>query len=377
MKPPAPTTTTTTTTITIPSSLLIDRDSPAYAFWTALLSILKPHTDLHVVNRSRLSPTAHLPFDKRSVIIEQLQKAKSTPVGKANMNDGSDHHICEKNDARPHKNDLIVDLLLDFGILYLRTNEFKTSKNESFEALDQFTHLLHQLANMGLSRSKFAALIYNNRALVYADYKNHGKAIEDYNEAILIEPSYAMCYFNRAVTSAALLDPDATLTTTTPTTTTSSLPHHASLKPTPDSIMRDYSEAIRLDPTYPFPYNNRGVMYYEARQMPNAIKDCQMALNVDSNYCNAHFNLSLCCSYLERYIHAYKHVTEASRISPKDNYLRQQYFLRLKVRTSSKDVLFRNSSWWWDNTITCRKSVLAIKFVKLKKKLHPRSFVVV
>lgn len=326
--------------------MTLNQDSTAYPFWSSLLSLQKPFTDLHAVNRHFLSPTSQLPLEERNVIISELESLQTRL-----LQHGDDGVVVVSGPTDNIKS--ITEIALEFALLYLRTNEFKNSPHESQLAKMQFTSMLNSLERIGMHHSKLAALIHNNRALLFADEENYVSAINDYSQAITIEPNYAMCYFNRAVTSAALMDKrpgplssasssssssSTSLSSSSSTVNTCHLPSGYAVNR--DSVMRDYSEAIRIDPTYPFPYNNRGVLYYERKQFSMAVDDCVMAFTVSPDYCNAHFNLSLCYSVSGRWIHALRHVAIAHRITPsKSNYMLQVRALRLYLTNRSRDAL--------------------------------------
>lgn len=49
-----------------------------------------------------------------------------------------------------------------------------------------------------------------------------------------------------------------------------------------------YTKAISFDPTNPVYYSNRAAAYSKANLHENAIKDCDKALAIDSNYSKAY-----------------------------------------------------------------------------------------
>lgn len=57
-----------------------------------------------------------------------------------------------------------------------------------------------------------------------------------------------------------------------------------------DLAIRDYSESIKLNPTFAKPFNNRGVAYKKGGELDRAINDFDAAINIDPNYANAFAN---------------------------------------------------------------------------------------
>ena len=51
-----------------------------------------------------------------------------------------------------------------------------------------------------------------------------------------------------------------------------------------DEAIKDYTEAIRLDPNYAWAYNNRGNVYYSKKDYDRAIADYDEALRVDPSF---------------------------------------------------------------------------------------------
>ena len=51
-----------------------------------------------------------------------------------------------------------------------------------------------------------------------------------------------------------------------------------------DRAIQDYDVAIRLDPTYPKPFNNRGLAYQKKGDYDRAIKDFDEAIKLDPKY---------------------------------------------------------------------------------------------
>ena len=59
-----------------------------------------------------------------------------------------------------------------------------------------------------------------------------------------------------------------------------------------DRAIQDYDQAIVLNPNLAEAYNNRGYVYYIKGDINKAVADFEAALKLDSNYTNARKNLA-------------------------------------------------------------------------------------
>ncbi|KAM4772841.1 tetratricopeptide repeat protein 32 isoform 2-T2 [Rhinophrynus dorsalis] len=58
--------------------------------------------------------------------------------------------------------------------------------------------------------------------------------------------------------------------------------------------MDDYTEAIRINPNFEVPYYNRGLILYRLGFFDEAVKDFQKVLQLNSNFKDAHTSLNQC-----------------------------------------------------------------------------------
>ena len=101
-------------------------------------------------------------------------------------------------------------------------------------------------------------MAYNNRGDAWDAKEEYDKAIADYNEAIRLDPKYAVAYNNRGAAWCA--------------------------KKEYDKAIADYDEAIRLDPKYATAYNDRGGAWYDKEEYDKAIADFDEAIRLDPKY---------------------------------------------------------------------------------------------
>jgi len=102
-----------------------------------------------------------------------------------------------------------------------------------------------------------AAATYN-RGGTYHEKKEYDLAIKEFTEAIRLDPTNALAYFKRG---NVYID-----------------------KNEYDLAIKDYSEAIRLDPNLACAYNNRGYVYAKKKEYDLAIGDCTEAVRLDPEY---------------------------------------------------------------------------------------------
>ena len=129
----------------------------------------------------------------------------------------------------------------------------------AYVALDQPEEALNAY-NQAIRLDPKYALAFYNRGKVYALLGQYFRAIEDYNEAIYFDPEYTSAYNNRG-TVYALLEQ-----------------YHRAIQ--------DYDETIRLDPQHAHGYCNRALAYAALNMYPEAQQDAERAveLGVDPTF---------------------------------------------------------------------------------------------
>ena len=93
------------------------------------------------------------------------------------------------------------------------------------------------------------------------------RAIEDYNQAIRLNPNFALAFYNRGLAYARKFQFERAI--------------------------EDYNEAIRLAPKYAPAFTNRGLAKFNTRQYDRAIEDFDQAIRLDPNDASAFANRSL------------------------------------------------------------------------------------
>jgi tetratricopeptide (TPR) repeat protein len=85
-----------------------------------------------------------------------------------------------------------------------------------------------------------------------------------------------------------------------------------------DKAIRDFDEAIRIDPKFARAFYNRGLALYFKKEYDKAIRDFDEAIRIDPKYANALINRGLALSNKKEYGKAIKDYDEAIRLDPKD-----------------------------------------------------------
>ena len=112
------------------------------------------------------------------------------------------------------------------------------------------------------------ALAYNNRGGAYMEYGEYEHALDDFNQAIHLNPKYKDAFFNRGLLY----------------TDTSQF----------EKAIANYDAIIALDSKHIESYNNRGFIYFKLDNYPQALKDFTKALAIDPTYKTARMNLAEC-----------------------------------------------------------------------------------
>lgn len=110
-----------------------------------------------------------------------------------------------------------------------------------------------------------SSVAYTNRGFAYASSRDYTRAIEDYNQAIDLNPAYAPIYNNRGNAYGALGDNA--------------------------SAIKDYDQAIAIDPRYAQAFGNRGITYQAIGDVDRAVEDFSQAIRLAPKYAIAYNNL--------------------------------------------------------------------------------------
>ena len=132
-------------------------------------------------------------------------------------------------------------------------------------AIEQAIEKWRSLANVAEGvDSQLQARAWFSVGYLYDEEDNWEAAINAYDKAIRLKPTYAAAYNNQGIAKDVLGQHEAALA--------------------------DYDEAIRLDPDYAAAYNNRGVAKNDLGQHEAALVDFDEALRLNPDMVEAHNN---------------------------------------------------------------------------------------
>ena len=136
------------------------------------------------------------------------------------------------------------------------------------------------------------ALAFNNRGLAYKSKGQIDRAIQDFDQAIRVDPRSALAFGNRG--------------------------NAYQTKNQFDRAIQDLDQAIKLDPQLALAFFYRGNAYGEKGQYDRAIQDYDQAIKLNPNSANAFNNRGDAYAREKDYDHALADFGQAIKLNPKD-----------------------------------------------------------
>lgn len=160
-----------------------------------------------------------------------------------------------------------------------------SSDDETSKHIAQYYSIFHVTSGIGLTHN-----IHNNLGMAYDRAEMYGNAIEEFNEALRLDPEYIEVLNNLAVTY-----------------------HRMDLV---DEAVERLKEALRLRPGYPEAHCNLGNIYASAGRFGEALAEFEAALTLHPNNALAHYGLGNVYAEQERPAEAVREFQDALKLDP-------------------------------------------------------------
>ena len=150
------------------------------------------------------------------------------------------------------------------------------------------------------------SLAYFNLGATRSELGDNQGAIDDYTQAININPNYALVYYKRGFSRSKLGDNQGAIDDYTQAININPNYHHAyhfrglthrTLGNNQDAI-DDYTQAININPNDKFNYYGRGITRSKLGDKQGAIDDYTQAININPNYALVYYNRGITRSEL-------------------------------------------------------------------------------
>ena len=172
------------------------------------------------------------------------------------------------------------------------TNQSTTLDAQALEIhFDAIAHLTEYLQS-----NPDDTYTYFIRAIEFYLIQDYTTSLEDLNRAILLNDTFALAYFCRAN-----IRYEKYLYDYKNQKSSSEVSHPIdSRKLAFDLIRQDYEAAIRFLPTFSFAHFNLGNLLCQQKEYNQAITHYQQAIEIDSDFAEAYFNMGLTLIYIDQ-----------------------------------------------------------------------------
>ena len=275
---------------------------------------------------------------QRYVIQRRLERAKRRPAGSITykLKQRRDTLAIAENMSFPMfgNNWMRASLLIAIGIAIAAAGSVSAQSRDENWARCKDIHndpdlrigTCTAIIRSGRETTKNLAAAFSNRGIAYYDKGQYDRAIEDFDQAIGLDPKFALAFssrgnayygkgqYDRAIEDydqAIGLDPkDAAAFNNRGTAYRG--------KGEYDRAIQDYDQAISLDPKYALGFNNRGIAYCYKGQYDRAIQDYDQAISLDPRSTVAFNNRGNAYHSKGQYDRAIQDYDQAISLDPKD-----------------------------------------------------------
>lgn len=148
------------------------------------------------------------------------------------------------------------------------------------------------LIQAGQDTTESLSVIYNNRGIAYDDKGDYDRAIQDFSEAIHLNPNAEGAYYGRGYAYKKKRDYDRAI--------------------------QDFNEAIHLNPNFERAYYDRGNAYIDKDDYDRAIQDFDEAIHLNSSGANNYNNRGVAYLRKGNYDRAIQDFNEAIQLNSND-----------------------------------------------------------
>ncbi len=202
---------------------------------------------------------------------------------------------------RPSKKDAsaLVELIKEAE---LRKKDFRAPEDylvlstEAWRSKDFDSALAHAFQGLSLSQDdiKVKAALTLRVGTIYADMKKNNMAIQKYNVAISLDPTFPWPHYYLGNLNASMGKNKA--------------------------AEKAYKQAIKLDPGYAHAHNNLGNLYNKIGEHRLAVSAYKEALKLNPDYANGHYNLGIAYDKMGMMDDAERSYKEALNADPEHAY---------------------------------------------------------
>ena len=220
------------------------------------------------------------------------------------------------------------------ALSHTESAEAHYKRGVSLQNLGNYDHALEAF-NAAIALNPSYAEAYNYRGIVLVILERHHDALTSFNKAVALKPDYAEChnnlgivlqdlgYFDEALASfdrAIALKPDNARAHNNRGAALSDLRRI-------DDALISYEEAIALDPSYAEAFYNRGMVMHDAKRFDHALASYDKAIALRPDYAEAHHNRGAVLQDLLRLDDAIGVYDKAIKLRPDraESYANQSY----------------------------------------------------
>jgi tetratricopeptide (TPR) repeat protein len=250
----------------------------------------------HMIDKM-LSPTSKERYQTAQEVLDELNKfTNSVPAG------NSQHSLSKQDDRDRVFSSLLIQggvatIAIFGGLFFWQAPNISglcdalnnCSIDEDYPVADK-DHKQAIKLNPNYPNHPNEAQTYYDQGLTDAELKNDQVAISNFSQAIKLNPSFAGAYNDRGVIYVKLKNYQAAIA--------------------------DFNQTIKLDPSFAGAYSNRGLAYTYLKEYQAAIADFNQTIKLNPDYADAYFNRGLTYVKLKNYPAAIADFNQTIKLDP-------------------------------------------------------------